>query len=100
MRWLRRLIILALLAMAGGAAAYVESEGFSKKWRTFVIEQFEKRGIYLTLDRLTLNPMEGLVARNIRVYQDKNHTIQIADVDRLNVDLDYNKMLRRELFLE
>ena len=100
MRWLRRLLLLSLLALAGGAAAYVQSEGFSQKWRTFVIEQFEKRGIYLTLDRLTLNPMEGLVARNIRVFLDKKRTVMLADVDRLNLDLDYNKMLRREVFLE
>jgi hypothetical protein len=100
MRWLRRLLLLSLLALAGGAAAYVQSEGFSQKWRTFVIEQFEKRGIYLTLDRLTLNPMEGLVARNIHVFLDKKRTVMLADVDRLNLDLDYNKMLRREVFLE
>src|SRR3954462_8964955 len=100
MTWVRRIIVLLLLALAGGAAAYVQSEGFSKKWRTFVIDQFEQRGIYLPLDRLTLDPLEGLVAKNIRVYLDKNHTILLADVDRLHLDLGYNKMLRREVFLE
>jgi hypothetical protein len=100
MRWIRRLFVLSLLALAGGAAAYVQSEGFSKKWRKFVIEQFEQRGIYLTLDRLTLDPLEGLVARNIRVFLDKKHKTLLADVDRLHLDLDYNKMLRSEVFLE
>src|SRR6187549_3972492 len=100
MMWLRRIFLLSLLAVAGGAAGYVQSEGFSRKWRKFVIDQFEQRGIYLTLDRLTLDPLEGLAARNIKVFLDKKHTTLLADVDRLHLDLDYNKMLRSEVFLE
>lgn len=100
MRWVRRFILLALLALIGSAAAYVRSDGFSRKWRTFVMKQFEERGVYLTLEKLTLDPLEGLVARGIQVYQDKKHTVILADVDRLHLDLDYGKMVRNELFLE
>lgn len=96
----RRFLLLFLLVLAGGAAAYVQSEGFSQKWRRFVTEQFEQRGIYLTLDRLTLDPLEGLVARNIRVYLDKKRETLLADVDRLHLDLDYNNMFRKQAFLE
>lgn len=100
MLWLRRLFLVSLLVLAGGAVAYVRGEGFSRKWREFVTEQFEKRGIYLTLDRLTLDPLEGLVARNIRVFLDKKRETLLADVDQLHLDLDYNKMLHSEVFLE
>lgn len=100
MRLLRRILPFTLLALAGGAAAYVQTEGFTQKWRRFVTEQFEQRGIYLTLDRLTLDPLEGLVARNIRVFLDKKRSTLLADVDRLHLDLDYNKMLHSEVFLE
>ncbi|HSI63221.1 MAG TPA: AsmA-like C-terminal region-containing protein [Candidatus Saccharimonadia bacterium] len=100
MRWFRRLVMLALLTMIGSAAAYVRSDGFSRKWRSFVMQQFESRGVYLTLDKLTLDPLEGLVARGIRVYQDKKYKVLLADVDRLHLDLDYSKMMRDELFLE
>jgi hypothetical protein len=100
MRWFRRLVMLALLIMVGSAAAYVRSDGFSRKWRSFVMEQFESRGVYLTLEKLTLDPMEGLVARGIKVYQDKKYKVLLADVDRLHLDLDYSKMMKDELFLE
>ena len=100
MRFLRRFLLLCLLVIAGGAAVYVQSEGFSRKWRRFVTEQFEQRGIYLTLDRLTLDPLEGLVARNIRVFLDKKRETLLADVDRLHLDLDYNSMFRKQAFLE
>ncbi|QIF04759.1 AsmA-like C-terminal region-containing protein [Roseimicrobium sp. ORNL1] len=100
MRWIRRFIMLALLIVVGSAAAYVRSDGFSRKWRSFVMQQFESRGVYLTLDKLTLDPLEGLVARGIKVYQDKRYKVLLADVDRLHLDLDYSKMMKDELFLE
>jgi hypothetical protein len=98
--FLRRFLLLALLGTAVAGAAYVQSEGFSRKWCGFVREQFEKRGIHLTLDRLTLNPLEGLVARNVRIFQDEKHEVLLMEMDRLILDLDYSKMLRNELFLE
>lgn len=98
--FLRRFITLALVAAAVGGGAYVKSEGFSRNWCDFVMEQFEKRNIYLTLDRLTLDPMEGLVARNIKIYQGPEHKVMLMEMDRLNLDLDYSKMMRNELFLE
>lgn len=100
MLWVRRVFLVSLLVLLGGTVAYVRGEGFSRKWRQFVTEQFEKRGIYLTLDRLTLDPLEGLVARNIRVFLDKKRETLLADVDQLHLDLDYNKMLHSEVFLE
>lgn len=100
MSWFRRILPFTLLAVAGAGAAYVQSEGFSLKWRSFVVEQFEQRGVFLTLDKLTLDPLEGLVARNIRIFLDKEHEMLLADVDRLNLDLDYASMARSEQFLE
>ncbi len=100
MRWFRRILFVTLLVAIGSAAAYVRSDGFSQKWRTFVMKQFEERGVYLTLEKLTLDPLEGLVARGIQLYQDKKHKVMLADVDRLHLDLDYSKMMRKELFLE
>ncbi|MEZ0387084.1 MAG: hypothetical protein ACAI34_08465, partial [Verrucomicrobium sp.] len=98
--WIRRLILLALLSTGVMGAAYVRSDGFSKTWREFVMDQFKHRGVYLTLDRLTLDPFEGVVARGITVFQDEGHKVTLASVDRLHLDLDYSKMLRNELFLE
>ncbi|MFZ4763664.1 MAG: hypothetical protein ACOYMN_01820 [Roseimicrobium sp.] len=100
MSWLRRIFWLTLLALAASAAAYVQSAGFSASWRAFVIEQFEQRGVYLTFDKLTLDPFEGLVARDIRFFLDKPRQVLLAKVDRLHLDLDYSKMARSELFLE
>jgi len=100
MRFIRRLILFTLLFGVVGGAMYVQSAGFSVKWRAFVMEQFESHGIHLELDRLMLDPLEGIVARNIRVYAEKEHRTLLAVVDRLNLELDYSKAWQREVTLE
>ncbi|CAN5898618.1 hypothetical protein BH11VER1_BH11VER1_29400 [soil metagenome] len=96
----RRLIPLVLLSALVAGAAYVRSEGFTQKWRVFLTEKFEKNGVYLTLDRLTLDPLEGLVGHGINIYQDKEHKLMLMEADHLTLDLDYSKMLRKEVFVE
>lgn len=101
MRFLtRRLIPLVLLSALVAGATYVRSEGFTQKWRVYLIEKFEKNGIYLSLDRLTLDPLEGLVARGVNIYQDKERKMMLMEADHLTLDFDYSKMLRKEIFVE
>ena len=42
MFWIRRIFIFALLVAGVSGAIYVQSETFSKKWCTFVVQQFEQ----------------------------------------------------------
>ncbi|TLD69861.1 hypothetical protein FEM03_16205 [Phragmitibacter flavus] len=97
---LRRLMVMALIAGILGIGFYVRSESFSRKWCALVVEQCEKRNLFLALDNLTLDPIEGVVAHGLRVYHDQQRRVLLGEVDRLNLDLDYGKMIRHELFLE
>ncbi|MEY4484564.1 MAG: hypothetical protein RL693_2016 [Verrucomicrobiota bacterium] len=96
----RRLIPLVLLSAMVAGAAYVRSEGFTQKWRVYLTEKFEKNGLFISLDRLTLDPLEGLVARGVNIYQDKEHKLVLMEADHLTLDFDYSKMLRKEVFIE
>ncbi len=96
----RRFIPLMLLCTFLAGAAYVRSEGFTQKWRVYLMEEFEKRGLYITLERLTLDPLEGLVGRGVNLYQDKEHKLMLAQADHLTLDFDYSKMLHKEMFVE
>ncbi len=100
MKLLRRLLFLSLLSGMLAGVVYLQSDVFSLKWRRFVVEQFATRGLYLTLDRLSLDVMEGVVAQNIHVFQDKNHHTLLATVDKLTLDVDYSKALQKEVFIE
>ncbi len=100
MRRVRRFLSFLVLVCLTGAVAYGFTERFSRQWRDLVEEQCAQRGIYLTLESLALSPLEGPVASGIKVYHDPQHQDLLGEIDRLNLDLDYSKMLRKELFLE
>lgn len=98
---IRWVVVLLLVAAAGGALAYVRSEGFAQSWREFVVEQLQQRGFYLKLEKLRLDPLQGgLVGQGIEVYQDPERRTLLATVDRLNVDLDLTKLLHKKVEVE
>src|SRR4051794_22688833 len=66
-RVLLTLFVLFLAATLGGLW-YASKKGFTSKWRGYVKEEFHKRGVEVTLRRLTLDPLRGLVAKEVRVF--------------------------------
>lgn len=99
--FIRRFVALSLLAAAMGAYALVRSEGFARTWRDFVTEQLERRGVYLKLDSLQIDVLQGgVVAKGIQVYMEATHKTLLASVDRLNLDVDIGKLLKKELLIQ
>ena len=96
--FLRRIIVLTLLAAVLGGVALVRSEGFARSWRDFVVEQLERRGVYLKLDSVQIDLLQGgVVAKGIEVFQEASRLTLLASVDTLNLDLDLGKLLHREV---
>ena len=92
--------LLACFFSAVWGGWYLSKQGFGRKWRKKLSEEFAKNGVELTARRLTLDPMRGLVARNVRVFRDRNHTQTIARIDELRLDINYTRLLRNEPFLD
>ncbi len=102
MRILKKLTLiftLVLIAGAGWAAVYAYDKGFTKKWRRLVNTEFEKRGIEASIGKLTLDPFQGLVARDVMFYQDKNRRKLLAAVSRIILDVDFIRLLEKDFFL-
>ncbi len=98
----RRNSILTLLTFAGvaaGIALYAQNAGFTESWRKLIEEEFGKRGYEVEVQRLTLGPMQGLVAENVRFYQEPSHKVEIASIDRVILDVDLGRILEKELSL-
>jgi len=100
MRPFRRLIIvLTFFAIAGGvwAAVYAQRKGFYETWRSLIEDEFAKRGVYTKIDKVTLGPLQGLVAEDVFFYQDPERLQEIAFVDNIILDLDLTEVLNRDL---
>ena len=63
------------------------------------MQEFDRRGIEAEIGKLTIDPLDGLVARNVRVYSDNTRTSLVASINNITLDIDLVKLLRKKQFL-
>src|SRR5437764_15135213 len=95
---IRFLIVFVTAALIGGGW-YLAKKGFGREWRYRVVEELHKRGIEVSIRRLTLNPFRGLVAQDVRVFDYKNRANTLAVVSEISLDINYAAFLHRQPFL-
>lgn len=90
-------MLLAAGVMWTGWYAY--DHGFSRKWRNLVRKEFAKRGIDLSVRRITLDPLRGIVAHDLRVKDAIRSGKTVAVVDQAVLDINYGNLIHRRPFL-
>src|SRR6185295_19514130 len=78
---------------------YLARKGFGRQWRYKIVEELHKRGVEASIQRLTLDPFRGLVARNVRIFDYKHHENTIAVISEIALDINYAALLHRQPFL-
>lgn len=91
------IVVLGLLCAAGW---YVCTKGFTRPWRTFIAGEFAKRGVELTIQRLTLDPFRGLVARDVKLYEARSRHRVLAVIDEMQLGVNYAQAIRGGGFLD
>lgn len=93
-RFLGRLLQFGLLSFALAAGVFVTTGSFRERWHGFVAEEMASHGVHLDFESLVINPFGGLVARQVRVFNDGTRQHLVAAVDRLDLDVDIGQLLR------
>ena len=99
---LRRLALwsaLLLLGLGIWIGVHASSEGLAEGWRKSVRREFARQGIMVSMGKLTLDPLHGLVARDVRIYDDPEQTRVLADISRVDLDVSLPKLMQGEVFL-
>ena len=99
LRLLLRFILFGAASAVLAGVAYSFTDNFADRWRTFVIDQFEERGVHLDFHRLGFS-LAGLVAREVRIFSDPERKQMLVSMDRLNLDIDYGKLTEKQFFVE
>ncbi len=86
-------IFLIFVLFAAWAAYYVQDKGFTHRWRNLITAEFEKRGVHATIRRLNLDPLRGLIAKDVLVFEDAEHQILLMSISRIGLDIDPVKLL-------
>ena len=98
----RRWTLWAALLLLGGAVwlgVYAWDQGFTKKWRGLIAKELAKHGLRAEIGRLTLDPVEGLTARDVKLFDMTHRGQHLADIDRISLDIDVARLLSQEDFL-
>ena len=99
LRSFAKMLVFLCLIFAIWVGYYAYNEGFTKKWRKLIMQEFDRRGIEAEIGKLTIDPLDGLVARNVRVYSDNTRTSLVASINNITLDIDLVKLLRKKQFL-
>lgn len=92
------MLLAALLAGLAWGGWYVYTKGFGRGWREFITQEFRKRGVEVSIGRLTLDPFKGLVARDVSIVDENG--LSLAVINRLILDINYPNLVRRQPFLD
>lgn len=92
------MVLLTMLLAAG--TWYICTRGFTRRWRTFIVAEFEKQGIEVSLHRLTLDPFRGLVAQEVRLYDARDHRRVLAEINQMLLGVNYAGASRGESFVD
>src|SRR5450759_3354605 len=97
-RALRFLLFAAICALAW-SGWYLAKRGFGRQWRGRVVEELHKRGVEASVRRLTLDPVRGLVAKDVRIFDYKNRENTLALISEISLDINYAALIHHEPFL-
>ncbi|HEY1049919.1 MAG TPA: hypothetical protein VGE39_09200, partial [Prosthecobacter sp.] len=93
LRLLRRFLLFVLTSFLLAGGVYVSTGAFRTRWHGFVTGELGRMSVHLDFESLTLNPFGGLVAREVKIYNDATHQHLVAAVDRLNLGVDFAPLL-------
>ena len=100
---MRRAFFAFLAIIAAGLLAagwYAYHKGFTKKWRGFVAAEFRKRGVDLTLRKLTLHPLRGIIAKEVKVYDTNDKRRTMAVIDEMRLVINWGNLIQKKTFLD
>ncbi len=96
----RNLRTLAYLLVVGGLVAgigflwWANRTGLPAAWRAGIERELAKQGIHATLGSLTFNPFLGIIAKEVTLFSDPEHTRVFCQIERLLIDVDKTKITR------
>src|SRR6516165_4573494 len=92
-KWLTLTLSVVVLCWSG---YYFYHKGFGRHWRALLSKEFQRFGFQIRVRRLTLNPLRGLVAEDIEIYESDRKQTVIAQVSDLSLDINYANLFQGE----
>ncbi len=101
-RNLRTLAFLLILTAAIAAPVgfwWLNRSGLPESWRATIEGEIAKQGVHISIGALSYNPFRGIIAAKVKVFDDASRKKEIANLERVIIDLDKTKLARGAVVL-
>lgn len=80
-------------------ARYWYNVGFDQKYRQLLSDELARYGLGAEIGRLTIDPVAGLIARDVALFDLKQPELKLAGINRIALDIDLARLVNKEEFL-
>jgi hypothetical protein len=101
-RSLRKMVFYsAILVLLAGVwvGIYASSQGLTQSWRESIRREFARQGIILSMGKVTIDPFHGMVARDVRLYDDPEQRRVLAEISQIDLDMSIPRLFRKEVVI-
>jgi hypothetical protein len=95
-----RLVRWPLLLLLIGALAWISwygyARGFGRRWRGLLEKEFDRYGLSIDVNKLTLDPFHGLIARDVAIFDSKSGDTLLAQINNISLDINYANLFQHE----
>jgi hypothetical protein len=95
-RFIRWLVSVMLVLFLSWAAYYYYHTGFGRHWRAMLAKEFQAFGLEIRVRRLTLDPVRGLVAKDLEIWDSSRRQMIVAQISELSLDINYANLFQQE----
>lgn len=92
-------ITVLLLTGVVVLARYWYNVGFDQKYRKLLADELANHDFGAEIGRMTIDPVAGLIARDVELFDLKDPKIKLAGINRIALDVDLARLVNKEDFL-
>ena len=78
-------------------ARYWYNVGFDQKYRQLLSDELARYGLGAEIGRLTIDPVAGLIARDVELFDLKQPELKLAGINRIALDIDLARLMKKRI---
>ena len=92
-RWLFLALVCAGLVWLGW---YGYTKGLGRHWRSLLEKEFARYGLTIDIGKITLDPFRGLIARDVKIFNNEHEESLLAEINQVSLDINYANLFQHE----
>lgn len=93
------LVVLFAVAAVPIGLWQVNRNGLPDSWRALIEKELENQGIHLKIGAIQYLPLQGIAARDVRIFADPERENELSRIGRILLDFDKTRLARGEFRL-